>query len=247
MSTTPPARPSLTPPTPDDPKRISLLDTIRDSLTRQNKTTLLYRIVVCGSIPPQTDRSEIIANYQKLFKTHQTDTDLITGLLVLYPETYIHILESSTKTTYAFMNSLQSHPLLGKSKVLVVLDDVYHRFFPFWAGRVLEGGGGVLGGRAGVGGEDVVEVDEEVVAGVCVGLCKVGVGLGAMGKNDLKVALDELTTQFRDSLPRSSLLSAIIQSKTVMSIQEWTEIYAKSFTLVLESERVWPAQRPLVF
>ncbi|KND02873.1 uncharacterized protein SPPG_01953 [Spizellomyces punctatus DAOM BR117] len=232
--------PPLTPPTPDDPKRISLLDTIRDSLARQNKTTLLYRIIVCGSIPPQTDRSEIIANYQKLFKTHQTDTDLITGLLVLYPETYIHILESSTKTTYAFMTSLQSHPLLGKSKVLAVLDDVYHRFFPFWAGRVLEG-------RAGVGGEDVVEVDEDVVAGVCVELCKVGVGLGTMGKNDLKVALDELTTQFRDSIPRSSLLSAIIQSKTVMSIEEWIDIYAKSFTLVLESERVWPAQRPLVF
>ncbi|KAI9106243.1 hypothetical protein DFS34DRAFT_602774 [Phlyctochytrium arcticum] len=271
-------------------RRTSLLDVVRDGLQRQGKTSVLYRLVVCG-MTKGADRQEILAQYQKFFKQYQTDTDLITGLLILYPDTYVHLLECSTKIAYAFMrslggqavsgmsgagtssqissssaNSLSSHqqpkegatthpiaPSFPDSRVLLVLDDVPSRMFPFWAARMIEqrggdfmgaGGFGDLGGGT-QGGDD--EVDEEVLAETCIGLCRVGVGLSTMGKTDLKTALDELSTQFKDFMPRPDLLSQLTMSKNIMSIREWLETYDGSLDFCLESELVWPAQKSLVF
>ncbi|KAJ3011802.1 hypothetical protein HKX48_006636 [Thoreauomyces humboldtii] len=230
-----------------DEKRTSLLDIVRDTLSRSGKTTVLYRVVVCGKVVPGTSRNDIAAHYQKFFKQYQAaDTaELITGLLVLMEEVWIHILEASSKVAYSFLRDLanpSSSHLTSSSKILLLQDDISTRFYPFWASR---------NNDEPAGAATEADLDDNVrdkgVADVCVGLCGVGGRLGALSKADLKPALDELGTHFKDLLPRAATLERMTESNAVMGIEEWLEMFDTHSNPVLESELVWPTQQTLVF
>ncbi|KAJ3088066.1 hypothetical protein HK102_009640, partial [Quaeritorhiza haematococci] len=75
-------------------RRPSLLDVVRDQLQRQGKTSMLYRLVLCGEVNKEIATTFDLANhYQRFFKQHQTETDLITGMLLLHGSTWVHVLE----------------------------------------------------------------------------------------------------------------------------------------------------------
>ncbi|KAJ3034661.1 hypothetical protein HDV00_004800 [Rhizophlyctis rosea] len=87
-------------------RRTSLLDVVRANLQRQGKTTMLYRVIVSGQLPRDADRAELGAYYQKFFKQYQTETDLITGMLLVFPGCFVHILEASHKVILSFLRDL---------------------------------------------------------------------------------------------------------------------------------------------
>ncbi|TPX64430.1 hypothetical protein CcCBS67573_g08406 [Chytriomyces confervae] len=89
-----------------DEKRTSLLDVARENLARQGKTFVLNRVIVCGKIENADTKADIAAHYQKFFKLFQNDTELITGILFLFQDTYVHVLESSEKVSIAFLREL---------------------------------------------------------------------------------------------------------------------------------------------
>ncbi|KAI8917726.1 hypothetical protein DFJ77DRAFT_317323 [Powellomyces hirtus] len=260
-----------------DEKRTSMLDIVRDSLARSGKTTMLYRVVVCGKLSSTsstttttaaaatstTDRAEIGTHYQRFFKQYQAETELITGLLVVMENVWVHVLEASSKVTYAFLRDLNNNPSnitnttattsrhqtthtsspFTHVKVLLVQDDVPTRFFPFWAVRTNDDSAG--------GAPNETDMDENVkettVTDVCVGMCTVGGKLAALNKSELKAALDELGSHFKDILPRPGTVERITESARVMGIEEWIDMFDKHSTSVLESELIWPAQQTLVF
>ncbi|KAJ3290925.1 hypothetical protein HK104_006445 [Borealophlyctis nickersoniae] len=91
-------------------KRTSLLDVVRDNLQRQGKNTMLYRVVVCGELVKDADRADFGAYYQKFFKQYQTETDLITGMLLVLPGCFVHVLEASHKVILSFLRDLKTPP-----------------------------------------------------------------------------------------------------------------------------------------
>ncbi|KAJ3166233.1 hypothetical protein HDU88_003456 [Geranomyces variabilis] len=225
-------------------KRTSMLDIVRDGLGRSGKVTMLYRVVVCGKhAATGANRNELAVHYQKFFKQYQAETELITGLLVIMDKVWVHVLEASSKVTYAVLRDLNRSSLFTDVKVLLLQDDVPTRFFPFWASRNND--------VAAEGGVTDADLDENVregnVAAVCVGLCSVGTRLGSLSKAELKSALDELGTHFRDLLPRSAALERIAESPAVMGIAEWIAVFDSHVSTVLEAELSWPAQQTLVF
>ncbi|KAJ3158561.1 hypothetical protein HDU86_002786 [Geranomyces michiganensis] len=225
-------------------KRTSLLDIVRDGLGRSGKTTMLYRVVVCGKhAAASTDRNELAAHYQKFFKQYQAEAELITGLLVVMERVWVHVLEASSKVTYAVLRDLHRSSLFTDVKVLLVQDDVPTRFFPFWASRNND-----VPAEGGVTDADLDEnVREGNVAAVCVGLCAIGTRLGGLSKTELKSALEELGSHFRDLLPRPAALERIAESSAVMGIAEWIAVFDSHVSTVLEAELSWPAQQTLVF
>ncbi|KAI9017749.1 hypothetical protein BC832DRAFT_545593 [Gaertneriomyces semiglobifer] len=238
-------------------KRGSLLDVVRDNLQRQGKTTMLYRVILIGGLRTNVDRSDFGAYYQRFFRQYQAETDLITGMLLVFPNAWIHVLEASYKVTLAFLRDLHPHNNTTTSasgsagsktintKLLLLVDDISSRFYPFWSSRVIEPRQ-EIGEReydaSEVVGDDVVA---QTVTDVCVNLAALGTGLSNLQKNDLKTALDEIGTHFRDLIPRPAILSHLVNASNIISIEDWLSRYDGYFKFIVESERVWPIEKPV--
>ncbi|KAI8617238.1 hypothetical protein BC830DRAFT_125281 [Chytriomyces sp. MP71] len=189
-------------PQTNEDKRTSLLDVTRESLARQGKTFQLYRVIVCGKIENPDRKPEIAAHYQKFFKLYQTETELITGMLFLLQDTYLHILEGTERVVMAFLRTLRgilpsayarTPDSLGisasgswsgyftNSKVLLMMDDAPIRCFGFWASRTVDVRPGMppVYIDEGMYNEDNVET---TIASICVGLAGIGTSLSELSK-----------------------------------------------------------------
>ncbi|KAJ3196110.1 hypothetical protein HK101_010041 [Irineochytrium annulatum] len=257
-----------------DEKRSSLLDVVRDNLNRQGKS-MMYRVVVTGELRNVAERAEYGAHNQKFFKQYQGDADLITGMLMVLQDTFIHALEASQKVSLAFLRELGvrlppplaaisdqvkaradleaymrgplpvEHRYVKNVRVLLVLEDAGQRFFPFWASRVVEANPNA----------SAVYVDEagfaesavaKTIADLCVAFCNIGSGLSNLTKNDLKNALDELPERFKDLMPSAEILRFIAGCKRIMSIDEWLDIFDGHVRVPKESDLVWPMYKAIV-
>ncbi|ORY43039.1 hypothetical protein BCR33DRAFT_717770 [Rhizoclosmatium globosum] len=100
-------RSSVAPVAGGEDKRTSLLDVTRDNLVKQGKTFILYRVIVCGKLDDSSKKTEISSHYQRFFKVFQNDSELITGMLLMFQDTYVHVLEASEKVVTAFLRELR--------------------------------------------------------------------------------------------------------------------------------------------
>ncbi|KAI9353304.1 hypothetical protein DFJ73DRAFT_324866 [Zopfochytrium polystomum] len=198
----------------NDDKRTSLFDVIRENLTRIGKTSILYRVVVCGRLANPKERSEFGTYYQKFFKQYQNDTDLITGILLIFPNVWIHVLEATSKVVTAYLRDLDPSSSSSSvaataaaaatdSKLLHMSDDVGARAFPFWACRLIDP---IPSLTAFYVDEAVYQAGGEALAAeladISIKLCNLGTGLSSLQKQDLKTALDEMPYRYKDLIPR---------------------------------------------
>lgn len=224
---------------PDEETRTSLLDIVKDGLQRQGKTSMLYRVVLVGeSTEPKND---VGAHYQKFFKNFQQESELITGLLILHPTTWIHILEASHTIVLQYLREVlspQSRALVRKVKVILVAEDVPNRFFPFWASRQID-----YGVKSEVERIDNLQDDElaKTASDLCISLLNLGTSLSNLSKSDMKAALDTLSETFKAQIPKSDLLATLANSKNIIGLEEWYEQFHGLVNWTAESELVWPA------
>ncbi|KAI9207530.1 uncharacterized protein BJ171DRAFT_277093 [Polychytrium aggregatum] len=226
--------------------RVSYLDVIHDTLQKQGKTTIISRVVVCGELPRTDERPDYAGNYTKLFKQFQTDTDLITGIMLILPGSFIHIIESTQKIALAFLRDLANTANGFLSvRILFYADDIPSRSYPVWATRVIV--------DSPIGGFDLHEdalSEEQLPSGIselCLTMVKLGTALGSLSRNDLKSALDELPNRFAAHIPSDHTLVAVSKCDSIMSIADYLDIYTGHVKIVLDSELVWPMPKTLVY
>ncbi|KXS19410.1 hypothetical protein M427DRAFT_450104 [Gonapodya prolifera JEL478] len=88
-------------------KRVSLLDIIRERLAKQGKTSLLYRVLLCGELTKDLqNKADLGTHYQNAFKLHQTESDLVTGILLIYGSSFLHYFEASQRTAFTTLLEL---------------------------------------------------------------------------------------------------------------------------------------------
>ncbi|KAL2917664.1 hypothetical protein HK105_202951 [Polyrhizophydium stewartii] len=266
---------------PAEEKRVNYLDIVRENMEQQNKTAMTYRVIVAGELAKDLDRVELSAYYQRFFKRQQSESELITGILLIFRGSFVHVVEATQKVVYAFIRDIGSRPtfipksdaaatpttapnaagavaasaagaatgqgaagmvsaangaqdapaaqpavpMMNHVRVLLVSDDTPVRFYPFWASRVIDSK------------DDASrEVDMSLFADP-ESLDKL---------SELKHAFEEITDRYRDLLPHQNLLSEIAACADIISVDEWLEAFEGHIKLVLESELVWPAPKPLV-
>ncbi|KAJ3349860.1 hypothetical protein HDU83_000236 [Entophlyctis luteolus] len=247
---------------PKDERRISMLDITREKLIKIGKVS--FPVVVVGKIQDCEKKTEIAAYYQKLFKLHQTDTELITGMMFMLQDTYFHILEGSEKVILAFLRDLcgkrlpvfvwgagtnmgtfesRENHYFSDSKVLLLASDVMDRTFSFWASKIVD-----FGSNAAPYYVDETSFSEEniekTIADLCVAVCRIGKTLGELSKAELKESMDGMATKFPDVLPRNELIKFICnECNGLLRIEEWADIYDSHMEPTQQSEHVWPAPK----
>lgn len=206
------------------------------------------------------------AYYQKFFKRHQSESDLITGILLIYRGSFVHVLEASQSIVYSFIRDIGARktfapktdastdtksqqpievPMITNARVLLVSEDVGSRFYPFWASRVID-----------VKDDASREVDmslfsdpdalDKLVTDLCVGLLNVGGSLSNLNKSEVKHAFEEIMERYRDMLPHQNLLTEIAGCNDIISVREWLDAFQGPAHNTLESELVWPAVKPII-
>ncbi|TPX38512.1 hypothetical protein SeLEV6574_g07756 [Synchytrium endobioticum] len=226
--------------------------------------------MICGELAPGGDRSELAAYFQRFIRhlqqqhhQHQNSSDAsgpsdigqhgsITGLLLIQPTSYLHVIESSTKTTVNVMTDLlsphksDSEPNLsslvqGKPKLLLAQEDALARFFPTWSSKILD----PPASREkdvdpdSLGSQEILKTISEV----CVNLLSLGSSLSSLPKSDVRQAVDEILEKYGEYTPRNTLVTALAASDNVTYLSEWVEAMGP-VNLKLEGDLVYPAPKP---
>ncbi|OAJ41053.1 hypothetical protein BDEG_24707 [Batrachochytrium dendrobatidis JEL423] len=241
-----------------DNKRPNYLDVLKEKLEKANKTSMIYTVIITGELAKKLDRVEFSSYYQKFFKRQQSENELITGVLLIYRESFAHVLEASQKVVYAFLRDIGSQPtfvprtdfiglntdskpqaedvniaMMVNTKVLLLSDNTSERSYPFWASKVIDSK------------EDSLEVDpslfaddaflDKIISDTCIGLLSVGTQLSSLNKSELKHAFEEISERFKDYLPHQNILNAITGCSNIISVDGWLKAFDSPMQLTFES------------
>eukprot|EP00794_Sanderia_malayensis_P009212 gene9212-10186_t len=79
--------------------RLSLLDIVYERAKGLNKKAIIHRFIFIGKFnSDHSDRSRFADHYDKFFKSYnsQTQVEAVTGLLLIYPQNFLHIVEATS-------------------------------------------------------------------------------------------------------------------------------------------------------
>ncbi|XP_065128241.1 testis-expressed protein 47 [Paramisgurnus dabryanus] len=117
--------------------RVSLFTRrLMENHTSVRKKFLLHRLYVVGCLPSGlTDRRTVVAHYERFIFSQQRlrPGEGLTGLLLIYPEHALHIIECSTEVLLSVIQDLAHSAVILKSRVVLVSHDISSRLFQQWS------------------------------------------------------------------------------------------------------------------
>ncbi|XP_022102397.1 testis-expressed protein 47-like [Acanthaster planci] len=223
--------------------RLTLLEVIEERNRALNRKALLHRLVYIARLSERLDdKRDLGAHYEKKFKQWQShfQGEGATGMLLVYPNHYVHLVESSSEMLMALIRDLGiveeagDQTLISQSKILVISSNVPTRLFSQWSFRVLNLPASRL---------EEYETSEPIqsLAPECLALMlKLGAYLAKQPKVTLKNVMDSLHEKVPDLLIPQDLIGFLLQSTDLCSPKEFLNRYDKPLDIVLDSELVWP-------
>ncbi|KAJ8037371.1 Testis-expressed protein 47 [Holothuria leucospilota] len=223
--------------------RLNILQVIEERNRALNKKSLLHRLVYVAKLHDNLhDKRDLGSHYEKKFKQWQNhfQGEGATGMLLVYPNHFIHLVESSTEMLSSVIRDLRDQcqssgaSLISCSKILVISSNVPTRLFNQWSFRVLNLPASRL---------EEYETTEpiEKLAPECLALMlKLGAYLAKQPKVTLKNVMDSLHEKVPDLLIPQDLLGYLLNSPDLCSPSEFLDRYDKPFDCVLDQELVWP-------
>ncbi|XP_072044299.1 LOW QUALITY PROTEIN: testis-expressed protein 47-like [Amphiura filiformis] len=227
--------------------RLNLLEVIEERNRALNKKALLHRLVYIAKLSNElNDKRDLGAHYERQFKNWQNhyQGEGATGMLLVYPNHYVHLVESSSEMLMSIIRDLRDMDetkdtrLITESKILVISSNVPTRLFNQWSFRVLNLPASRL--------LEEYETNEpiEKLAPECLALMlKLGAYLAKPPKVTLKNVMDSLHEKVPDLLIPQDLLSYLLHSSDLSTPKNFLNRYDRPLDLVLDSELVWPIPR----
>ncbi|XP_054762924.2 testis-expressed protein 47-like [Lytechinus pictus] len=221
--------------------RLNLLEVIEERNRALNKKSLLHRLVYVAKLTDSLPEKRVLgAHYEKQFKNwqNQYQGEGATGMLLVYPHHFVHLVESSSEMLMALIRDLrdliQSNTLVEESKILVVSSNVPTRLFSQWSFRVLNLPESRL---------QEYETSEpiEKLAPECLALMlKLGSYLSKQPKITLKTVMDQLHEKVPDLLIPQDLIGYLLFTPDLCTPAEFLNKYDKPMDVVLDNELEWP-------
>jgi hypothetical protein len=119
----------------DTIERTSYYDVLKQSLQKKQSRTSC--MVIAASFVRDADRAEVTSSFQRLFRSIQSETVRITGVLLVFRHGYIHVVEAPSETIPLFLETVMDQVQTESTRVVGYVDDT-ERVFPFWASRMVE-------------------------------------------------------------------------------------------------------------
>ncbi|XP_064594318.1 testis-expressed protein 47-like [Liolophura sinensis] len=232
-------------------RKPTLFSIINEKLENANKKNLLHRMVYISRLRThaQSQDPNYVGNeYKKFFKDLQSalHSEAITGLLLIYHQHIVHIIETSSDMLLKIVKDLHQSEqdkfsIISKSKILGVTHDIPDRLYSQWSYRALDIEAMNL---------EQYEPSEEtykVVADMLIQVYRLGVYLHRKPSLNLKNVLDYLHDHVPEFLPQQAIIYFLLKDNdnSMMRPSEYIHIHTSPFDLNLESEFVWPVDTTL--
>lgn len=209
----------------------------------QLKKFLLHRMFLVGYIQGNTEKKDISEYYEQLFqsilKHHLGES--VTGLMLLYPSTFLHILESSNGTLFRILLDYVAHEksetefMLQNMKIVVASHNIPTRLFMQWHISAIKVPVLYLDDES--QSPSIEEVTTEFLTmthKLALQLYKT-VKLGAKGPGD---NLHQLAPEL--ILPEQ-IIKYLCKAEEFMDPASFLSMYNRPIHVTLDSDIVWPA------
>ncbi|XP_043824545.1 testis-expressed protein 47 [Dromiciops gliroides] len=227
--------------------RKNYLHFLEEKRRLQFKKFLLHRMFLVAKISANVEKKKITDYYEQLYqnilKYHLGEN--VTGIILIYPTTILHVLESSTGTLYRILQDYVSHDenepdfLLQDLKILVVSHNIPTRLFMQWYTSVVTVPVMYL--------EDITQSQskDEVVTDCLTLVLKLGMYLLRNVKVGTKGPGDTLHNLVPELLLPEEIIKYLCKAEGFLTPAEFLRMYNKPIHVTLDAEVVWPAPTPL--
>ncbi|PAA83785.1 hypothetical protein BOX15_Mlig003582g1 [Macrostomum lignano] len=167
----------------------------------------------------------------------------VTGLLLMYPSSALHIIEGTTHVIRKVVEELNDFttrevsPIL-RAVILNISHNINHRLFSFWSHAILEVE------PVNIDLFETTESDENLISSIMTQLIKLGVHLK---KDPTKGKMSEIMKKVREDrqelVPAQAAVGYLAQNcdnSCLIHCSEFLEIYKRPFDVKLASDYVWP-------
>eukprot|EP00112_Aurelia_sp_Birch-Aquarium-sp1_P001125 Seg1116.7 transcript_id=Seg1116.7/GoldUCD/mRNA.D3Y31 product="Testis-expressed protein 47" protein_id=Seg1116.7/GoldUCD/D3Y31 len=227
--------------------RLSLLDVVWERAKAFNKKALIHRLVCIGKL--NTDLGEkkrdVGEYYEKFFKNSGAHayTEGVTGLLLVYPQHFLHVIESSTGVLVDTIKDLEAKVKRGnfikESKILLMVGNIPSRLYSQWNYRVLN----LPAIRTDE--QKLAESTENLLSEALALTLKIGHQLTRVPKSSLKTALDQLDDKYREMLIPQDIIDKLLQAQELCNPGQYLQKYYAPLDVTLDRDLVWPAETKL--
>ncbi|KAK2503415.1 hypothetical protein MC885_004032 [Smutsia gigantea] len=208
----------------------------------QMKKFLLHRMFLVAKITPNTEKKAIAEYYEQVFQSilkHHLG-EAVTGLLLIYPTSMVHVLESSSGILYQILLDYLNHKknktdfFIQEMKIIVVSHNIPTRFFMQWHVSVIKGPVMYLG--------DVTQSQslEEVITEFLTQIHKLALHLFKTVKVGTKGPGDDLDQLTPELLLPEQIVKYFCRSEDLMDPETFMNMYNKPIHVTLDSEVIWP-------
>ncbi|XP_032108877.1 testis-expressed protein 47 [Sapajus apella] len=207
------------------------------------KKFLIHRMFLVAKIQANVDKKDIADYYEQVFqsvlKYHLGEA--VTGLLLIYPTSILHILESSSGTLYQILLDYIGHEkdetkfFIQKMKIIVISHNIPTRLFMQWHVSVIKVPVMYL--------DDVTQSQtlKEVITDFLIQTHKLSIHLCKTVKVGTKGPGDNLHQTAADLLLPEQIIKYLCKSEEFMDPATFINMYNRPIHITLDSEVVWPA------
>nr|XP_055031777.1 testis-expressed protein 47 isoform X1 [Misgurnus anguillicaudatus] len=229
--------------------RVSLFTRrLTENHTSVRKKFLLHRLYVVGCLPSGlTDRRTVVAHYERFIFSQQRlrPGEVLTGLLLIYPEHVLHIIECSTEVLLSVIQDLahmQKNPdsaVILKSRVVLVTHDISSRLFQQWSFTLFK----EFDSRVTINSEE--QNSEELVIQTLHQLLQLSSHLLNTGDDitECKEISEEVLKESQ-LIPPLSAVRHLLQMEVLLSPVQYLKTYHSSLHHQLDSGHVFGSLQP---
>ncbi|XP_005375256.1 PREDICTED: uncharacterized protein C7orf62-like [Chinchilla lanigera] len=227
--------------------RSNYLHLLEEKQRLQLKKFLLHRMFLVASIQANMEKKEIAEYYDQVFQSvlkHHLG-EVVTGILLIYPNSVLHILESSSGTLYHVLldyvtrERSRTEFWIQKMKIIVISHHIPARLFMQWYVSVVKVPVLYL--------DDVTQSQslEEVITDFFIQTHKLALYVFKTVKVGGKGPGDNLHQVAPDLLPQEQIIKYLCKSEEFMDPATFINMYNKPLHVTSDSEVVWPAPSSL--
>ncbi|XP_008820802.1 testis-expressed protein 47 [Nannospalax galili] len=209
----------------------------------QLKKFPLHRMFLVGYIQANVEKKEITEYYEQLFqlilKHHLGEA--VTGLLLIYPTSFLHILETSNGTLFRILLDYVVHEkdetefMIQNMKIIVISHNIPTRLFMQWHVSVINVPVMYL--------DDVTQSQSlaEVTTEFLTLTHRLALHLFKTVKVGTKEPGDNLHQVAPDLLLPEQIIKYLCNAEEFMDAATFLSMYNKPIHVTLHSDIVWPA------
>mmetsp|Transcript_46010 Transcript_46010/g.73648 ORF Transcript_46010/g.73648 Transcript_46010/m.73648 type:complete len:257 (-) Transcript_46010:327-1097(-) len=237
--------------------RQSLLEVVQEKLAAKGLRTHgpgsipARTLLVCENGERVTSKDMVAGFWEELlsFVRDELDGGEATGIVLVYPDCTLVVLEASTRQVMDVLRKLDEvlveaapeEQMFGAVKVLASTEDTPCAAYASFEAAY------VNSATAEFYEAEEAENLVKSTSGVNLAMLKLGSKLGSMGRGETGQALHNLMGAFPELPMMQSLMGLLVSEDGAPTLGEFLDIYDAALDIDLDSENVWPMPPPLKF